>query len=202
MCGTLNAISGLIIGQFTEYHEDLNYSDMEEMFHHRLSRLRERYGFAFPVAYDFPIGHVDDNYPMVEGAMVRLNVSDTEVRLDYDRCDFNRTIETRLPQTSPTLNEVQHSVDKWIKEIGKGYFSELTNMALLTEETGELARLIARIYGEQKSKPGDMESSLSEELADVLWVAVCLANQTGTNLTDAFRETIRKKTSRDKKRFQ
>ena len=100
-----------------------------------------------------------------------------------------------------TLHKAQEQVDTWIKTIGKGYFSELTNMALLTEETGELARLIARIYGDQIAKEGDLKKNLGEEMADILWVLICLANQTGTDLTEAFRQTLRKKETRDKDRF-
>lgn len=87
-------------------------------------------------------------------------------------------------------------VDEWIHQYGVRYFSELTNMAVLTEEVGELARVMARTYGDQSFKPGE-KSNLSEEMADVLWVLVCLANQTGVNLTEAFRNTIEKKTRRD-----
>ena len=100
-----------------------------------------------------------------------------------------------------TLKEIQEKVDKWIKEIGKGYFSELTNMVLLTEETGELARLIARKYGDQIAKEGDLKKTMADEMADILWVLVCLANQTGVDLTDAFRKNIEKKTLRDSERF-
>ena len=99
-----------------------------------------------------------------------------------------------------TLRELQKEVDRWIHEVGGGYFSELTNMVLLTEETGELARVIARKYGDQIAKPGDLDKALSEELADVLWVLVCLANQTGTDLADALRRNIDKKTARDSRR--
>lgn len=95
-----------------------------------------------------------------------------------------------------TLNEVQQMVDEWIHQYGVRYFSELTNMAVLTEEVGELARVMARTYGDQSIKPGE-KSNLSEEMADVLWVLVCLANQTGVDLTEAFRNTIEKKTRRD-----
>lgn len=101
-----------------------------------------------------------------------------------------------------TIREAQDKVDKWIKEVGKKYFSELTNMALLTEETGELARLIARIYGDQVAKEGDLEKDLGEEMADILWVLICLANQTGTDLTQAFERNIQKKYQRDKDRFK
>lgn len=93
-------------------------------------------------------------------------------------------------------------VDDWIRTIGGRYFSELTNMALLTEETGELARVMARVYGDQVAKEGDLRKGLAEEMADVMWVLVCLANQTGVDLTEAFRKTIEKKTTRDKERFR
>ena len=95
-----------------------------------------------------------------------------------------------------TLNEVQQMVDEWSHQYGVRYFSELTNMAVLTEEVGELARVMARTYGDQSFKPGE-KCNLSEEMADVLWVLVCLANQTGVDLTEAFRNTIEKKTRRD-----
>ena len=99
-----------------------------------------------------------------------------------------------------TLRELQKEVDRWIHEVGGGYFSELTNMVLLTEETGELARVIARKYGDQIAKPGDLDKALPEELADVLWVLVCLANQTGVDLTAAMEANFAKKTSRDRER--
>ena len=98
-----------------------------------------------------------------------------------------------------TLQEAQESVDHWIKTIGVRYFNELTNMACLTEEVGELARVIARQYGEQSFKEGE-KANLSEEMADLLWVLICLANQTGVNLTEAFLKTIEKKTNRDANR--
>lgn len=101
-----------------------------------------------------------------------------------------------------TLREAQKSVDDWIKNIGKGYFSELTNMALLTEETGELARVIARVYGDQIAKEGDLRKNLGEEMADVLWVLVCLANQTGVDMTAEFLKSLEKKTIRDADRFK
>lgn len=95
-----------------------------------------------------------------------------------------------------TIEEAQQRVDAWIKEYGVRYFSELTNMACLTEEVGELARVIARRYGDQSAKKGE-SLNLSEELADVLWVLICLANQTGVNLTEALEQSFAKKTSRD-----
>lgn len=95
-----------------------------------------------------------------------------------------------------TIKEAQQMVDQWIKEYGVRYFSELTNMACLTEEVGELARVIARKYGDQSIKAGEKEN-LGEEMADVLWVLICLANQTGVDLTDEFEKSMLKKTQRD-----
>lgn len=100
-----------------------------------------------------------------------------------------------------TVREMQGEVDRWIREIGKGYFPPLANMAILTEEVGELARVIVRRYGPQTSKASDLDRNLEEELADVLWVVACLANQTGVDLTEAFRKTLEKKTTRDRFRF-
>ncbi|MDE6301890.1 MAG: nucleotide pyrophosphohydrolase [Muribaculaceae bacterium] len=100
---------------------------------------------------------------------------------------------------SPTLQEIQSIVDGWIKAHG-GYFSPLTNLAMLAEEVGELARVMARTYGDQVAKPGD-ERDISEEIADILWVLTAIANQTGTSLTESFSRTIQKKTVRDAKRF-
>ena len=101
-----------------------------------------------------------------------------------------------------TLNEAQQTVDKWINTVGVKYFSELTNMAILTEEVGEVARIISRKYGEQSFKKSDEGKELAEELADVLFVVICLANQTGINLTDAFRDNLDKKTKRDAQRHK
>ncbi|MBQ7819373.1 MAG: nucleotide pyrophosphohydrolase [Bacteroidales bacterium] len=98
------------------------------------------------------------------------------------------------------ISEAQHIVDEWIKTYGKRYFNELTNMAILTEEVGEVARIISRKYGEQSFKESDKEKELSDELADVLWVLICIANQTGIDLTEAFERNIKKKTERDNKR--
>ena len=100
-----------------------------------------------------------------------------------------------------TIQEAQETVDKWIKEYGVRYFSELTNMACLTEEVGELARVIARSYGDQSFKAGE-KPNLGEEMADVLWVLLCLANQTGVNLTEELQRSFDKKTSRDKDRHK
>ncbi len=96
-----------------------------------------------------------------------------------------------------TLKEIQKAVDQWIETYGVRYFNELTNMAILTEEVGEVARIIARKYGEQSFKESDKKVDLADEMADVLWVLVCLANQTGVDLTDAFEKNLEKKTKRD-----
>ena len=100
-----------------------------------------------------------------------------------------------------TIREAQERVDQWIRTYGVRYFNELTNMACLTEEVGELARVIARKYGEQSFKDGENQD-ISEELADVLWVLICLANQTGVDLTAALEASIEKKTARDKDRHK
>ena len=98
-----------------------------------------------------------------------------------------------------TLEEAQKQVDSWIKEYGVRYFSELTNMAVLTEEVGELARVMARKYGDQSFKEGEKDY-LDDEIADVLWVLLCIANQTGVNVTEAFARNLEKKTKRDQTR--
>ena len=102
-----------------------------------------------------------------------------------------------MNQDSLSIKELQTQVDQWIKTIGVRYFSELTNMAILTEEVGELARLIARKYGDQSFKKGEESLELGDELADVLWVLVCIANQTEVDLTSAIKKNIEKKTNRD-----
>jgi NTP pyrophosphatase (non-canonical NTP hydrolase) len=99
-----------------------------------------------------------------------------------------------------TLTESQQQVDNWIKQYGVRYFSELTNMAMLTEEVGEVARIIARRYGEQSEKESDKNKDLGDEMADVLFVLICLANQTGINLEDALKKNLDKKTNRDSER--
>ena len=101
-----------------------------------------------------------------------------------------------MPQEDITLRELQLEVDKWIKSIGVRYFSELTNTAILMEEVGELARVMSRKYGDQSTKAGE-ELNLADEMTDVLWVLVCLANQTGVDLTESFRQNMQKKTQRD-----
>ncbi len=99
-----------------------------------------------------------------------------------------------------TLGEAQQKVDSWIKTIGVRYFSELTNLGILMEEVGELSRLMVRRYGEQSSKPGEAENDLGDEMADVLWVLICLANQTGVDLNDALLKNFEKKNDRDAER--
>lgn len=101
-----------------------------------------------------------------------------------------------------TLHELQEKVDAWISKYGVRYFSELTNMTILTEEVGELARLMARTYGEQSFKASDKGNSISDELADIIWVVICLANQMDINLSDALKKNFDKKTSRDEKRHR
>ena len=101
-----------------------------------------------------------------------------------------------------TILQAQQQVDGWIKSVGVRYFSELTNMAILTEEVGELARIMARKYGDQSFKDSDKESNMADEMADVLWVLLCLANQTGVDLTDALEKNFEKKNVRDAMRHQ
>ncbi len=101
-----------------------------------------------------------------------------------------------------TIANAQQQVDQWIKTVGVRYFSELTNMAILTEEVGELARIMARKYGDQSFKESDKDKDLGDEMADVLWVLICLANQTGVDLTDALQKNFEKKSSRDSERHK
>lgn len=101
-----------------------------------------------------------------------------------------------------TIAEAQEKIDEWIKTIGVRYFNELTNMAILTEEVGELARIISRKYGEQSFKESDKNADLGDEMADVLWVLICLANQTGIDLTEALQKNIEKKSKRDSDRHK
>ena len=107
-----------------------------------------------------------------------------------------------LTQQALSIREAQQKVDEWIKTYGVRYYSELTNMTILTEEVGELARIMARTYGDQSFKKTDLEKNLPDEMADVLWILLCLANQTGVDLTEAFHKNMEKKTSRDKERHQ
>jgi len=99
-----------------------------------------------------------------------------------------------------TVKELQQTIDNWIKTYGVRYFNELTNMTLLTEEVGELARVMARKYGEQSAKASDLEKNLAEEIGDILFVLVCIANQTGVDLTEVMKQNLDKKTARDKNR--
>lgn len=101
-----------------------------------------------------------------------------------------------------TIHQAQQTIDKWITTTGVRYFNELTNMAMLTEEVGEVARIMARKYGEQSFKPGDKDKDLADELADVLFVLICIANQTGVDLTEALQKNLEKKTGRDAERHQ
>ena len=101
-----------------------------------------------------------------------------------------------------TISEAQQQVDSWIRTVGVRYFSELTNMAILTEEVGELARIMARTYGDQGFREGEIQKNLADEMADVLWVLLCLANQTGVDLTTALQKNIEKKNSRDAERHR
>jgi NTP pyrophosphatase (non-canonical NTP hydrolase) len=107
---------------------------------------------------------------------------------------------SRSPMSEITLRECQKTVDTWIQEIGVRYYSELTNTAVLMEEVGEVARIMARVYGDQSFKKSDEEYDLADEFADVLFVLICLANQTGVDLTAAFQRNMTKKTGRDKER--
>jgi len=107
-----------------------------------------------------------------------------------------------MTSDSPTLATVQSTVDEWITTIGVRYFNELTNMAILTEEVGELARIMARRYGDQSEKPSDATLDLGDEMADVLWVLAALANQTGVDLSAAFQRNLEKKTTRDADRHR
>lgn len=110
---------------------------------------------------------------------------------------------SNLSQADPLpLHEAQEAVDRWIQEIGVNYFSELTNLAQLVEEVGELARIFSRTYGDQSFKPSDLGVSLSDELADILFVLICIANQTGIDLTQSLRENLARKTIRDTQRHQ
>lgn len=101
-----------------------------------------------------------------------------------------------------TIEEAQHKIDEWIKTHGVRYFNELTNMAILTEEVGEVARIMSRRYGEQSEKESDKNKKLEDELADVLFVLMCIANQTGVNLEKALEENLKKKTGRDSSRHK
>ena len=122
-------------------------------------------------------------------------------------CTNTEEADPQKDGTEITLRQAQHMVDEWIRTVGVRYFNELTNMACLTEEVGELARIMARTYGEQSFKPTDKgavdpKGALAEEMADVLWVLICLANQTGVDLTEALLKSFEKKSNRDKERHK
>jgi NTP pyrophosphatase (non-canonical NTP hydrolase) len=127
-----------------------------------------------------------------------------ELQMEDDLIDIKHfpSPKENMKASFVTLPEAQNMVDEWIKTIGVRYFSELTNLAILTEEVGELARIMARTYGDQSFKKSDEGKDMADEMADVLWVLICLANQTGVDLNDAFLKNIEKKTSRDKDRHQ
>jgi NTP pyrophosphatase (non-canonical NTP hydrolase) len=107
-----------------------------------------------------------------------------------------------MPGEEISIREAQQLIDEWIRTTGVRYFSELTNMAILTEEVGEVARLMSRLYGDQSFKESDRQKSLPDELADVLWVLICIANQTGVDLTTALQKNLEKKNIRDAQRHQ
>jgi NTP pyrophosphatase (non-canonical NTP hydrolase) len=116
--------------------------------------------------------------------------------------EFNQIIVRDMSKTEITIQDAQRMVDEWISTAGVRYFSELTNMAILTEEVGEVARLMSRIYGDQSFREKDKDKKLSDELADVLWVILCIANQTGTDLTEALLMNFEKKNIRDAERHK
>ena len=120
-----------------------------------------------------------------------------------DFADKTTMSESKFPIEIPqevTIRELQSQVDSWIKEVGVRYFSELTNLAVLVEEVGELSRLLVRIYGDQSFKESDKNKKLSDEMADILWVLICLANQNGVDLTEALHKNFEKKSLRDAER--
>ena len=123
------------------------------------------------------------------------------MRIPPERAMRQTTMTNEQQTASPTLHEAQRLVDEWIRTYGVRYFSELTNMACLTEEVGELARVMARQYGDQSFKEGE-KANIGEEMADILWVLLCLANQTGVDLTEELQKSIEKKTKRDKNRHR
>jgi len=115
---------------------------------------------------------------------------------------MNVLLSLKLNRVEITIRDAQKTVDQWINDVGVRYFNELTNMVILTEEVGEMARIISRTYGEQSFKESDKKGNLSDEMADVLFVLICLANQTGVDLTDALQKNIEKKTNRDSERHK
>jgi NTP pyrophosphatase (non-canonical NTP hydrolase) len=129
----------------------------------------------------------------------RIRAREQAIHSDYSYLHIH--INSSNVERKMTIKEAQQTVDQWIKEYGVRYFSELTNMACLTEEVGELARVIARTYGDQSFKEGE-KPNLGEEMADVLWVLICLANQTGIDLTEELKKSFEKKTQRDYNRHK
>ena len=129
-----------------------------------------------------------------------INAAKLRLLSELSQRNEKSTNFTPSNQRKMTIKEAQTAVDEWINTYGVRYFNELTNMALLTEEVGELARIIARTYGEQSFKESDKNRNLGDEMADILWVLLCLANQTGVDLTEAFAKNMEKKTSRDRER--
>lgn len=121
---------------------------------------------------------------------------------ENNKMKFYYFVKTNRTIMEMTLNEAQQKVDEWIKTIGVRYFNELTNLGILMEEVGELSRIMVRKYGEQSFKLSDEGKQLGDEMADVLWVLLCLANQTGVNLTEALQKNFEKKTNRDKERHK
>jgi len=128
----------------------------------------------------------------------------TEIYILFLKETFNakKIKENTLRSERMTIEEAQKAVDEWIATTGVRYFNELTNMTILTEEVGELARLMARTYGEQSFKASEKNRDPGDEIADILWVLICLANQTGVNLTEAFKANLRKKNTRDATRHK
>jgi NTP pyrophosphatase (non-canonical NTP hydrolase) len=125
-----------------------------------------------------------------------------EYRSGIAKINSFQKIVTNMAEREMTIREAQQKVDEWIRSTGVRYFSELTNMAILTEEVGEVARLMSRIYGDQSFREVDKDKKLSDELADVVWVILCIANQTGTDLSEAMNKNFEKKSIRDVLRHQ
>lgn len=138
---------------------------------------------------------------MVANAVIvfalRIPITEEQITQCIFKCQFHNSSFTIHHSLAMTLSQAQITVDSWIKQYGVRYFNELTNMALLTEEVGELARIMARKYGEQSFKESEKNTDPADEMADILFVLICLANQTGVNLEEAFENNLKKKTSRD-----
>jgi NTP pyrophosphatase (non-canonical NTP hydrolase) len=137
---------------------------------------------------------IADDFPLQSLSLEGIRARKQAIHHHYPT--LHLPINPSNAENEMTIREAQEAVDRWIKEYGVRYFSELTNMAVLTEEVGELARVIARKYGDQSFKEGEHEN-LGEEMADVLWVLICLANQTGIDLTEELLKSLEKKTHRD-----